>query len=77
MVVVGAVRGWTHDAIECALVAPRPGMPAESYKRGHAAGVGVRSYAAVVVAWSVCGQVHNATERSLVEASPGRLLGGR
>ena len=36
MVVARNVCGWTHDAIECASVAPRPGSLSWSYKRGHA-----------------------------------------
>ena len=48
-----------------------------SYKRGHVTGVGGRSYAAVVVAWAMCGEVHDATEHSSVESRPGRLSRGR
>ena len=77
MVVAGDLRGWDHKAIEFASVRPRPGRPAGSYECGHAAGVGVRLYAAVVVAWVVCGQVHDATDRSLVDARHGRPSGER
>ena len=76
MVVVGAVCGWAHNAIKCASVAPRPGRPVGLYECGQAAGMGVRSYAAVVGDWTVCGRVHDATERSSVDARPGRPSGG-
>ena len=77
MVVAGAVHGWAHDTIDSVLLAPSPGRPVRLYERGHATGVGVRSYADVVVAWAVCGQVHYTIERLSVEATPGRSLGGR
>ena len=57
VVVAGAMRGWAQ---------PRPGRPAGSYERDHATGVGVRLYAEKVVAWAVCGWVHDTTERLLV-----------
>ena len=48
----GAAQGWAKDAIERALVAPRPGILDGWYERVHAAnvGVGVWAYASVVVA---------------------------
>ena len=40
------------------------------YECGHATGLGVRSYAAMVGAWAVCGRFYAAIDRSLVEARP-------
>ena len=77
VVVAGVMREWANNAIECALVDPRPGRPAGLYECGHATGMGMRSYATVLVAWAVCGRVNDNTERSLVKARPGRPSGGR
>ena len=76
VVVAGAMREWANNAIECALVDPRPGRPAGLYECGHTTGMGMRSYATVLVAWAVCGRVNDNTERSSVKARPGRPSGG-